>query len=56
MAALWTGGFFLLRGGYHSGPGSDFGGYGTWGFNLLAFLDPGNWSVILPTCRTLVIG
>lgn len=48
MAALWTGGFFLLRGGYNSGPGSDFGGYGTWGFNLLAFLDPGNWSVILP--------
>jgi len=48
MAALWTGGFFLLRGGYDSGPGSDFGGYGTWAFNLLAFLDPGNWSVILP--------
>lgn len=56
MAALWTGGFFLLRGGYDSGPGSDFGGYGTWGFNLLAFLDPGTGLSSCPTCRTLVIG
>ncbi|MBL6457478.1 hypothetical protein JMJ55_19275 [Belnapia sp. T6] len=47
-AALWTGGFFLLRGGYETGPGSQSGGYGTWNFDLLAFLDGGIWSSLLP--------
>lgn len=48
VTALWAGGFFLLHGGYDSGNGSDWGGYGTWGFNLLAYVDPGNWSTIIP--------
>lgn len=48
VAALWVGGFFLLHGGYDSGPGSEFGGYGTWGFNLLGYVDPGNWSAVIP--------
>ena len=48
VTALWAGGFFLLHGGYDSGNGSDWGGYGTWGFNLLAYFDPGNWSAIIP--------
>jgi hypothetical protein len=46
--ALWCGGFFLLRGGYASGPGHDSGGYGTWNFDLLAFADGGAWSALLP--------
>jgi hypothetical protein len=48
LTALWTGGFFLLRGGYDAGPGHEFGTYGTWGLNLLAFVDGGNWSAFLP--------
>ncbi len=46
--ALWTGGFFLLRGGYGTGPGSEAGGYGTWNFDLLAYADGGLWSGLLP--------
>ena len=48
LAALWAGGFFLLHGGHRSGVGSDFGLYGTWSFDLLGFLDPGNWSAVMP--------
>jgi hypothetical protein len=48
LAALWIGGFFLLRGGHGSGVGSDFGRYGTWSFDLLGFFDPGDWSAVLP--------
>ncbi len=48
VAALWTGGFFLLRGGYDAGPGHDAGRYGTWNFDLLAFFDGGLWSGLLP--------
>jgi hypothetical protein len=48
LAALWAGGFFLLRGGGQGGPGSDVGGYGTWSFDLLAYLDGGLWSAFLP--------
>ncbi|MFC7542079.1 hypothetical protein ACFQU2_24920 [Siccirubricoccus deserti] len=48
LAALWTGGFFLLGSGLDTGPGSDRGGYGTWNFDLLAFLDGGMWSGLLP--------
>jgi hypothetical protein len=48
LAALWAGGFFLLRGGFDTGPGSDFGRYGTWSLDLLAFLDGGTWSGLLP--------
>lgn len=47
-AALWAGGFFLLRGGHDGGPGHDLGGYGTWNFDLLAFFDGGLWSGLLP--------
>ncbi|MDB5372377.1 MAG: hypothetical protein JWP04_1019 [Belnapia sp.] len=47
-AALWAGGFFLLPGGYDSGPGSDTGRYGSWNFDLLGFLDGGQWSALLP--------
>lgn len=48
LAALWAGGFFLLRGGHGSGVGSEFGRYGTWSFDLLGFFDPGDWSAVLP--------
>lgn len=48
LAALWAGGFFLLRGGHGSGVGSDFGRYGTWSFDLLGFFDPGDWSAVMP--------
>jgi Family of unknown function (DUF6311) len=48
LAALWAAGFFLLRGGHGAGPGSDFGTYGTWSLDLLAFLDGGKWSGLLP--------
>lgn len=47
-AALWAGGFFLLRGGHGGGVGSDFGRYGTWNFELLAWFDGGLWSALLP--------
>lgn len=48
LAALWVGGFFLLRRGHGSGVGSDFGRYGTWSFDLLGFFDPGDWSAVMP--------
>ena len=48
LAALWAAGFFLLRGGYNTGPGHEWGSYGSWGFDLLGFLDGGAWSAILP--------
>ena len=48
LAALWAGGFFLLGGGHGSGVGSDFGTYGTWSFDLLALVDAGDWSALLP--------
>ncbi|TCZ58727.1 DUF6311 domain-containing protein [Roseicella aquatilis] len=48
LAALWAGGFFLLRGGFNTGPGHEHGTYGTWSFDLLGFLDPGLWSSLLP--------
>ncbi len=47
-ACLWASGFFMLRGGFASGAGSDFGTYGTWGLNLLAIFDGGAWSRFLP--------
>ncbi|WP_149539764.1 DUF6311 domain-containing protein [Siccirubricoccus phaeus] len=46
--ALWLAGFFLLQGGLDSGPGSEMGGYGTWNADLLAWLDGGMWSALLP--------
>ena len=46
--ALWCAGFFLLRGGYASGPGHESGRYGSWNFDLLAFADGGAWSALLP--------
>jgi hypothetical protein len=49
VALLWVGGFFLLSpGGYNTGPGQDFGQYGAWNFDLLAFFDGGQWSRVLP--------
>jgi hypothetical protein len=48
LAALWASGFFMLRGGFASGSGSDFGTYGSWGVDLLAFFDGGDWSRFLP--------
>jgi hypothetical protein len=48
LAALWLGGFFLLHGGHGGGVGSEFGAYGTWSFNLLGFLDPDDWSALVP--------
>jgi uncharacterized protein DUF6311 len=48
LVVLWLAGFFLLHGGHGSGPGSDFGTYGTWSFNLLGFLDPDDWSALMP--------
>jgi len=46
--ALWAGGFFLLRGGHGSGVGSESGHYGSWSFDLAGFVDPDDWSAILP--------
>jgi hypothetical protein len=48
LVVLWLIGFFLLHGGHGNGPGSDFGTYGTWSFNLLGFLDPDDWSALMP--------
>ncbi len=48
LASLWLSGFFMLRGGFASGAGSEFGTYGTWGLDLLGFLDGGEWSRFLP--------
>ncbi|MBX6742637.1 MAG: hypothetical protein IRY87_11410 [Acetobacteraceae bacterium] len=48
LTALWAGGFFLLHGGYDTGPGHEAGTYGSWNFDLLAFLDGGMWSGLLP--------
>jgi len=48
FASLWSSGFFMLRGGFASGSGSNFGTYGTWGVDLLAFFDGGFWSRFLP--------
>lgn len=47
-ACLWCSGFFMLQGGFASGAGSEFGTYGTWGVDLLAFFDGGGWSRFLP--------
>jgi hypothetical protein len=48
LVSLWCSGFFMLRGGFASGSGSEFGTYGTWGVDLLAFFDGGAWSRFLP--------
>jgi hypothetical protein len=48
LLALWCSGFFMLRGGFASGSGSEFGTYGSWGLDLLAFFDGGTWSSFLP--------
>jgi hypothetical protein len=48
LAALWTGGFFTLHGGYGTGPGHQWGTYGHWSFDLLGFIDGGVWSSLLP--------
>lgn len=49
LAALWASGFFMLRGGFASGAGSETGStYGSWGLDLLAFFGRGEWSRLLP--------
>lgn len=48
VAALWAGGFFLLRGGF----GGTWGGYGRMQLDLLAPFDAGDWGGILPDITT----
>ena len=49
LAALWTGGFFTLHGGYDTGPGHEWGTYGDWSFDLLGFFDGG--AMVQPAAR-----
>lgn len=48
IAGLWTGGFFLLGGGF----GGTWGGYGQMQLDLLAPFDAGYWGGILPDIPT----
>ena len=48
IAGLWTGGLFLLGGGF----GGTWGGYGQMQLDLLAPFDGGYWSALLPDITT----